>query len=161
MNACPDYKFWSTFFIFGTAYLAAVIIAWTRHGEPDNQPIGEPSPIRRVLYQISTDLPQLLTDEEKRILTQMMAAGDGLTFQNAARRGMTRATWNKVRANLVTLGLAEYRDGGRIQPRANMSAYLQPLTHQSDMPQNTKNSGHNMTYVDINHLQSRGGASNG
>jgi len=107
----------------------AIIIAWSRHGQPDIETRIEPSRVVQTLYRMDGEYMSLwerndpLTEREKGTVRQMIIDGVNLSRRTADEQyGVKRAQWNRIRAGLVAVQVAEYRrDGGLI---LNTEAYL-------------------------------------
>lgn len=115
------------FFNFSTAFLASMMMAWTRHGQSGEEELRRvlrPSRLKRLgMFQSVTIIEDLLTLTEKETVKRMLESG-GLSFRSAAREGLTRAKWNRIRASLVSMKLAEYGDTGELIARARLVDYV-------------------------------------
>lgn len=122
-----DFALLLQFLNFGTALLAAVIIAWTRHDPPQ---AAEPERVIQFVHGLDSDFTairereDLLADADKQVIRRMVENGTVLSFRSAQVYGLKRAAWNKTRSALVSMGLAEYRRDGTLEMTANGNAYL-------------------------------------
>lgn len=126
-----DFIFFARFFNFATILLAAIVIAWTRHDDPEAHP-ETLVPSRRAggyfthEYMAEVEMYDVdpLTEDEKKVLRDVFIANENFSFRVMTRHGMTRADWNKLRDKLVKLELAEWREGGTVQFRAGIYTEL-------------------------------------
>jgi hypothetical protein len=115
-----DFEFLQTCLNFGTILLAAIVIAFTRHGEPEPTNFDEPSRLVQFLYAQDADYINVreredrLTESEKQILAQMVTEGAALSFRGAQAHGIGRAGWNRIRAALINMGLADQTPAGEL-----------------------------------------------
>jgi hypothetical protein len=152
-----ELRFWMSFFNFATAFLAGMMMAWTRHGQTEDEQVQElfhPGPIKLAMYQSVSMVEDLLTTTEKARIHSIIVKGLPLSSRNAEAAGFTRATWNRARVNLVSMGLAEYKDKGGIVARARLAEYVQPLPQPGDTPKLVQNMAGNTTQT--RHTQSLG-----
>ena len=119
-------RFWVMFFTFSSLFLGATILAWTRHGETEEEQLRKvlhPSPAYIRQYE-TVMLDDPINATEKAKLKTMIELGNPLTRNYAALYGMKRAQWNSLRGRLVRLGYAEFRADGDLILRDGIFRYL-------------------------------------
>jgi hypothetical protein len=119
-------RFWIMFFTFSSLFLGATILAWTRHGETEEEQLRKvlhPSPAYIRNYE-TVMVSDPINQVEKQVLRQMIENGLPMTRINASWHGIKRAQWNSLRGRLVRLGYAEFRADGDLILRDGVFAYL-------------------------------------
>ena len=112
-----DISLLGSFFNFGFLLLLVVVLAWTRHGQPESEQKIIESKTVQFIYRLDADFScrerdDRLSDAEKRLLLGLVESGAALTFRAAADHGIKRAAWNHLRGDLVGMGLADYGKSG-------------------------------------------------
>jgi len=127
-----DFAFLQTVLNFGTILLTAIVISWTRHGEPENeQTIGEPSRLVQFLYRVeepnymgAMQTEDELSEVEKAAIARMVTDRAALSFRGAQAHGIGRASWNRIRAALINMGLADQTPAGDLLLNSSALEYL-------------------------------------
>lgn len=126
-----DYVFLAQVLNFSVAMLSTVIIAWSRHGQLENEQELVPSGTIQFIYKMDSDFISVreradrLTQAEKKVLRLMVENGNSLTFRMAAAYGVKRAHWNKLRFELRSMGLADFGQGGELLVNSAAAEYFQ------------------------------------
>lgn len=125
-----DFEFFQACMNFGTILLAALVICWTRHGEPEPINFDEPSRLVQFLYTQDADYISVreredqLTEVEKQAVAKMVTEGAALSFRGAQAHGIGRAGWNRIRAALINMGLADQTPAGELLLTPSALEYL-------------------------------------
>lgn len=125
-----DFLFLSQVLNFGVVLLAAVIIAWSRHGQPEREEKILPGRFVQFIYRQDADYVSIreredrLTQAEKNIIRSMVENKQALSFRGAADYGIKRAGWNRIRSNLVNMGVADFGQSGEVVLNARGKEYL-------------------------------------
>jgi hypothetical protein len=138
-----DFIFLTYVFQFGTALLAAIIIAWTPYKQPygDAKPEPEPDNMPKVViqmtsfngsYMVGMHQIDMVTTYQQDKIRKMLTDGSSLTFRSARAYGFQRPEWNTIRARLEQMKFAEYRPNGSLVLNTNGMRYLNlPLPKQN------------------------------
>jgi hypothetical protein len=113
-----------------TSLGAACIVAWTRHGEADEEQELIPSPIVRFVYGADSswittqDRDDLLTEMDKQRFAEMVESGAALSRRSALAYGIGRADWERICHGLARVGVAEYGHGRALALNSSAWEYL-------------------------------------
>lgn len=123
-----DWVFFGRCLNFGTILMAAIVISWTRHGTPEPKDVyyvaGLPF-VRDINYAAEMNyLRDTLSDEDAAIVKQMLSDGQRLSHRAALAYGLQRPAWNRIRFQLIEMGMVEKMEDGTIVARSNLYTYL-------------------------------------